>query len=627
MPLLSLVPLFGFSHFLHRKAAISSSYALILTISGWLAILFVAAFIGLLWWVSTLIWLTGAALALREAFWLSRQTSPTKDWLPFIVLAVFCALFWLIHHGSQLTYFDEYAHWGIFLKDLWAAEGLWGADSNSVHPRYPPAAPLWQYGFMIFAPRQESTAYFAQFVLMIVPLMAMFQGLRPKHWAWLAIMTLTIVIGLANFGHGIASLYVDHLIATWLAGILLIFMKIRHEHANKLCALALPLVCLTLLKDTGIAFTLAAAGMMAAIVWIEALASKRRFVNATVLATVIVAILVAPSLVSRAAWSANRDAVGVANDKQSIGNIVSGVVRGSQALNDADTNLIGERFKDVFWHQQLSKDAVSAQYNAFSTDMADQYETATRLSTGGFYIAFTLFFGLLLTVLSRRRERLAWSLLATGLLATAISYSLMLYLSYQFAFAERGLILSSYIRYTHSIVLAMFLVSIAALSPATGLVAFKDRDSPKNARLGGSIAAVILLAMFIVETPYLRSFYQKNLEIPQRAQNEALMTALSQSLGKRKLWVYFPNDQPNGFIGHLMQYQLTPTPTTIERSRTFVDHDEDTLARILSEYDVIWLLVSNPNLDQKVAAALSVDLEGRFIEQSAPGEYRIMTFE
>ena len=44
---------------------------------------------------------------------------------------------------------------GIFVKEMLALDGLWTGDTNSMHPRYPPGAPLWQYLFNAFLPPSE----------------------------------------------------------------------------------------------------------------------------------------------------------------------------------------------------------------------------------------------------------------------------------------------------------------------------------------------------------------------------------------------------------------------------------------------------------------------------------------
>ena len=91
------------------------------------------------------------------------------------MLALLCAWFWIVHGADQYFLYDEYAHWGIFVKEMLALDGLWTGDTNSMHPRYPPGAPLWQYLFNAFLPPSEGRTYLAHFVLLLAPLL-MFSG-------------------------------------------------------------------------------------------------------------------------------------------------------------------------------------------------------------------------------------------------------------------------------------------------------------------------------------------------------------------------------------------------------------------------------------------------------------------
>ena len=265
-------------------------------------------------------------------------------------------------------------------------------------------------------------------------------------------------------------------------------------------------------------------------------------------------------------------------------------------------------------HQQLAKDAVSAQFNAFSVPMMSLFEDRFRVSTASFYLLFALLFLVLLGLGRPRGQTLRWSLLTTGVLGTALAYSAVLYLSYLFAFGERGLILSSYIRYTHSAALALLLVAVAALSPAHALFSAKARPGRRVVPAGGVALTGLLAWLFVLETPYLRNFTDQNPRLEARVQAEPLMRDIRDSLGSRRLWVYFPVDRPNGFLGHLMQFQLAPTPTTVERSPEFIEQPAEAMAAALAEYDVLWFPVSNAEADAKIAEALGVALAGRFVE-------------
>ncbi|MEO0615708.1 MAG: hypothetical protein AAFY69_06185 [Pseudomonadota bacterium] len=613
MPLISLLPLFGISLLLQRRFGLRAALALMLAVAGWFTVVYVGGLAGVLKPVAIGVWVLGALLFVALLPWWFKQARRDGLDLVYALFVVFCVAFWFVHHDSQFFYYDEYGHWGIYLRDMWALDSFWQADSNARHLRYPPAGPLWQYAFTVFAPRVDASAYMAQFVLLIAPAMVLFDGLGWKRPGWVIALTLGAVAGLASFGHGVASLYVDHLVSTWFAGVLLAFILERKPSLGLVAALALPLVVLSLLKDAGLAFTLAAAGIIGA-VWLADRWKDHGGGRAVITAVACGLLLIAPSFVALGSWSANRDAAGVVRETQSLTGVLGGVMRGERALDDEATALIRERYRNVFMHQQLAKDDISAQFNAFSVPMMSLFEDRFRVSTASFYLLFALFFLLVLGFGRPRGQTLRWSLLATGALGTALAYSAVLYLSYQFAFGERGLLVTSYIRYTHSAALALLLIALASLSPAHGLHSGTARLGRVSMSTGGAAITAVLAWLFILETPYLRNFTDQNPRLEPRIAAEPLMREIRSSVGERRLWVYFPVDRPNGFLGRLIQFQLAPTPTTIERSAEFIAQPDETLTAALADYDVLWFPVSNADTDARVAAALGVELRGRFVE-------------
>ncbi|MEO0630841.1 MAG: hypothetical protein AAFY46_08945, partial [Planctomycetota bacterium] len=515
MPLISLLPLFGISLLLQRRFGLRAGLALMLAVAGWMALVFVGGLVNLLRPTAVGVWGLGVLLLVVQLPWWIRALRRDGPNVVYTLLVVFSLAFWFVHHDSQYFYFDEYGHWGIYLRDMWALDSYWQADSNALHRRYPPGAPLWQYAFTIVSPRVDASAYFAQFVLLMAPAMVLYEGIGWKRPGWLVAITVALVAGLANLGHGVASLYVDHLVSTWFAGLLIVFMLQRKPGLARIAALALPLVVLSLLKDAGVAFALAATGIIATVFFVDRWrgdGAPRAFATAALCGV----LLAAPSLLALGTWSANRDAAGVARETQSFGGVVRGVLGGERALDEDATSLISERYRTVFLHQQLAKDAVSAQFNAFSVPMMSLFEDRFRVSTATFYALFALFFLVLLGVGRPAQQTGRWSLLAAGALGTALAYSAVLYLSYLFAFGERGLILSSYIRYTHSAALALFMIVVAALSPAHGLIGGTRRIGRIAVPAAGGVMALLLAWLVALETPYLRNFTEQNPRLEPR---------------------------------------------------------------------------------------------------------------
>ena len=50
-----------------------------------------------------------------------------------------------------------------------------------------------------------------------------------------------------------------------------------------------------------------------------------------------------------------------------------------------------------------------------------------------------------------------------------------------------------------------------------------------------------------------------------------------------------PNDYPNQFLGHLFQYLMAPTPTYVEREKTFLERAPSEVLEDWAKFDYVWL--------------------------------------
>src|SRR5262249_5528015 len=150
MGLTTLLPILGFAAFFARTLKTTLAVAMLHAVSAIVLVLYLGGLIGVLWWIALAIHLVGVGLLGHELWRLSRNDNRPQVSIPIAVLVVCVPLFWLVHRNSAYVYYDEYAHWGVYLKEMLALDGFWLADTNSMHPRSPPAAPLWQYLFNAF---------------------------------------------------------------------------------------------------------------------------------------------------------------------------------------------------------------------------------------------------------------------------------------------------------------------------------------------------------------------------------------------------------------------------------------------------------------------------------------------
>ncbi len=591
MGALTLLAVLGVALGFARVARVPHAQSFFFATAFMVLALYVGALLGVLWWTALAIQIAGIALLGFEALRLARQRTAIAIPVPFGVLALLCSWFWVVHGNDQYMLFDEYSHWGIFIKEMLTLDGLWTGNTNSIHPRYPPGATLWQYLFNSLQPASESTIYLAHFVLLLAPLLMLWDTLRWSQLGWSVAILALVLLAVANFGTSVSTLFVEQTIGVWYGGTLLAAIADENLASRRVVLYAAPLAVIALLKDAGLAFAASGAVIIAALFCHRAFASGRSW-SAVRKTGAALAVLLAPMLLCVQVWSWNRDAAGAAREVYSVAGIFSGIAGHTGIANsDRDTE-IERRLSEVFFDQQISNSAVSWDYNEFNYDLRGGFSEAYRLTTFGLLVGFVLWwlaiaYGVL-TGESRRR----WLIVAAGVLATAVAYIVLLHLSYRFAFGERGLDLPSYVRYVHAVALPMLLLSFCPQLPA-----FQERRPHGSWRILGwaipqraTIFATAAIALYWLETPYLQRILEPNPRIAARATLEPVLERIRTSVGASKLWIYFPRDQTNGFFGQMVQYLLVPTPTAVERSERFLQTEEAArIAAVWRPFQYVWI--------------------------------------
>jgi hypothetical protein len=305
---------------------------------------------------------------------------------------------------------------------------------------------------------------------------------------------------------------------------------------------------------------------------------------------VAVAIIV-PALLCLGIWRSHLDGIGAPADLEAVGGIVAGLNGEGEQLDAEQGAEVQRRFIEVFASQQLSNDAVSRQFNAFTYSIRDLFTEPYRLSTAGLFASFAVWWTVLLAAVLRGSDRARWGLVACGIALTAAAYVFALYLRYRYTAGEYGLALSSYMRYVHTVALPMVIASFAPLLPG-----FRSSDAEPAWSIGGrraplaSLLAVLgLVVLYVFETPYLRPVYERNPAVELRQQLEPAAAAISASAGRSRVWVYLPNDRPNQFVGRLIQYLLAPTPAHVEREAEYFARRREEVLEEWAGFAYVWV--------------------------------------
>jgi len=204
-----------------------------------------------------------------------------------------------------------------------------------------------------------------------------------------------------------------------------------------------------------------------------------------------------------------------------------------------------------------------------------------------------------------------------------------LYLTYRFAAGADGLLLSSYTRYVHTIALPMLILCFAPLLPA-----FRGREPERSWRVSGRsvplpsvLALAGCVALYVFETPYLRPVFERNSVLALRLEVEPMAGAVHSLVGRSSVWLYLPGDLGNGFVGHLFQYLMAPTPTHVERSKEFLERAPEAVLEDWSKFDYVWLPTKlEPETEQRLAEIAGVPLTERLfvVSTDESGKTRLL---
>ena len=605
LPLFSLLPLIGYAIFVQSKLKLTAAHSLVFVISAWTLILFFGGLADLLYPIAAVTWIGGAAVGLlilvRDGNTRSHIHEPV-----YLILILACLAFWSIHHASYFAYFDEFSHWGIYIREMWSQAAIWGAETNAVRPRYLPGASLWQYAFTVFTPNVESAAYLAQFVLLICPLLVMFDNMHHRQSHWMLFAILLVTIGLINYSHGIVSLYVDHVISTWIFGIAVLIIRSFQSDKQTLSEyllLSVPIALLALIKSSAVAFA-------AALICIAIL--LQFFRNRTKLPGL--AVLLMPMLIVVSVWTLNRNTISAPaytphgclatcieqqiSGSEPLQEILSDLVRGG-IPEEPRTETVTSQFLSVFTNHRLKKTEADRPYNEFLVERLDSPEHPLGLTTSRFLLLFSVFFAVLFAVVRQRSFLVNWGSFALGMVVTAIGYSTSLWLAYLFFYEDAGHRIPSYHRFIHTISLPMYLLMIAVLMPGVGPEKLHKKLAG-NLSAAGILISLLTVYMLVVERPDPGRLIDKQPPSNKRSMLEPSMLGLRDVFGPSRILVLMPANPMPDMRDQIMLYLLTPTPASFYRGNGLLELSDNALYAELRNIDYIWLPEVYDKFDREV---------------------------
>jgi hypothetical protein len=588
----TLLPIIGLALFLHRRLQIDASLGLFFATSITVLILYLGALAGGLAHAAVALSVVGVLLLIREIMLGSRQGIRVIPPVSLVLLVVLSGVFWLRYGHTKLFFFDEYSHWGIYLKEMIARDALWDGNTNAMHARYLPGPSLFQYFFSRGATTAfESTAFLAQFVLFLTPLLLLTHGLRWHQWPWIIGVLALGLLAVTQFSQGLSSLYVDHVLGAWLAGSLLAFVLTCERSSGIQTLHALPITTLVLIKGVGIAFAIAVIAIIAIATLCRARRAAQGWLPSMGIAARLTLLMGTAGAVCSRAWAMNRDAIGARLDVMSSEAMAAGLRGIRDSLNSAVGHETSRRFLDVLQHTRIGNNEWFWRLNEYTYGVNDLFLRSHGLTAVGALTTFAAWWLLLLYGPIRLTNRWLWTLVSGGLLITAVGYVGSLYLTYLFAFAERGPLLPSYTRYVNAVVISMLFVSFAPLLP--GFRSNSERAVWTVGRLSITASATLfltgLLGLYLYERPETRRVALPNPPLELRRRWEPLTTEVSQIIGDSRILVYAPDNQTNDFMAALLKFLLSPARVHVVKTADFWAQDSAVVVNSLAHFDYLWV--------------------------------------
>lgn len=604
-PMVSMLSILGVTMAASRFSRERKEVLLFTVMYAFFCVMFLATVVDIATWVApALRWcgLAGFLIVLVD-----KKDSPLQiivdSFTPGIVFFILAALVSLpLFQSTQLQYWDEFSHWGLRAKEFAFHGSFYGYAQLSVSAYYPPGTAVWAY-FVNGSQYSEFGAYFAQFLLLLAPASVLFARIswRESYWSIPAIVTLVYLI--TAFGHGIASLYVDHLLGMVLGGILLAAL-IPRDKVSDLWVFLSPLAALPLIKEAGTFCAISGVIFVVSMILVGKQWKSGKWKHWLVACLILFAI----PFVASASWNVASQKAGIEkagyNDSPSVAVMIDEAVSGYQGYRGK----VWERLSHVVWSQQVAKDEVANGFNEFYWGMKGRFTGTFRLSTVGFFALFLAVLAVRGITVGSDRKRVFTA--AVVLSALFWAYMAGLFWVYLYGFLEENALrIPSYLRYTHIFLLPLFLCAAGMCLPLFS-------NEPPRKLSGAVLITVLLVFLYGFETPNLKPLHTS---FPGHASMREMIPYLEsagQVAGADGAVLVIMDE--NKAAEHAFQYMLAPIPALFIPAGKAVSK-QGSFSKLLNRANVLFVLQSNKQFAEAYPTIMSAMQYSPVIEMQ-PGD-------
>lgn len=270
----SIMAFYGYCLLLGRKGYCRQDAAAFFVMSIIIVVLFISAWLGLLWPVTFALIAGGMAVAIFEMKFrflsaevdVVRKEGRAHPILLHLILA-FGLFAVLIINKAQLFFWDDFSHWAVVSKDIFTRDAF-PIPSNgvSIFYDYPPGSALAHYFFLfpqkLYGPGlySEKIAMWAQGLMIISALGMLLTNAFKKGLLYFLIMFVTTLFAVFTYTEGFLTLMVDHVIGLYFAGCVICIVLGKNDN-GLLLVVAVAALALSLLKLNAEYFSLAIIAM------------------------------------------------------------------------------------------------------------------------------------------------------------------------------------------------------------------------------------------------------------------------------------------------------------------------------------------------------------------------------
>jgi hypothetical protein len=603
--LASLFSLFGWTFALYALVRKHNALTLLAALSGMTLAVYLGGCLGVLRPTAILVYWGGLAslgiclgLAARRRISLAGLLMGPEMW-GLLVLSV---LHLYLFRDASLFYWDEFSHWALSVKEMFWRGELYRANANMTHAYYPPGAALWLYYVTSSSRFSEPVLYFAQFVLALIPTFILYKNTRFRQPHWLLAALAAQIFLLAVLGHGVANLLVDHVLAAWFGGILVLYLSDRYT-PGELLLFVPALAVLALIKDVG-AFLACAAGLfiVAHRLWLSG--ESGPFWGRRRLLAVCLLLLLAGPLASLS-WSAWRQAgvtrapgksLSLERVRNALSSLVSppaeGKSEGERIREKAHRATVAAHFREALLRQPLARMEIAYDFNEYNYGMLQNMRKTGRLGAAGWFGFFLVLSAAAWASSRQRPDRSRTIVFAASFLSVvcALYGGMLLYLFMMVFDWGKGEALASYDRYCNIVVMPLVFVGLALHFPLWTVSGGETRGVSRY------FVFPLLLALYLFEPPYWKSLYWQPENNFFRKDIKPLVDLAHAALGKDdSLYVVFPVEE-NGQFRIMATYDFSPIQTTVSPADVLNKDQAGFAALLAANEHLLFMVLDHPAL-------------------------------